>query len=201
MSTERQDKVPEEGRPRRPKPAGESPRADRPSSRASTPSPPVLGNAAAERLGGAPLEPSTRARLERSLGGDLSGVRLHRDPAAQQVTDALDATAVTRGRDIFLGSEAPRSGTAAGDRLVAHETAHVLQQASGTRADGVSAPTDHFEVSAGLAADAAVAGLAPSRPLAAAATIPGTQRQPGRVDRKAAGHGTPTTASGQHPRR
>jgi hypothetical protein len=136
-----------------------------------------LGNAAAERLGGAPLEPSARARLERSLGGDLSGVRLHRDPAAERVADALDATAVTSGRDIFLGSDAPRAGTAAGERLVAHEAAHTLQQASGTRIDGVSAPTDRSEVSAGMAADAAVAGFPVSTDFAAT-PVPSIQRQP-----------------------
>ena len=94
------------------------------------------------------------------------------------MTEALDATAVTSGRDVFLGPDAPQSGTVAGDRLVAHEAAHVLQQSAGTRVDRVSMPTDRSEVSAGLAADAAVAGLAPSSPVAAAATVPGVQRQP-----------------------
>jgi hypothetical protein len=173
-----QDKVPEEGRPRRPKPAEASPRADRPPPKTPTAPPSAIGNAAAERLGGAPLEPSTRARLERSLGGDLSEVRLHRDPAAGRVAEALDATAVTSGRDIFFGPDAPQAGTAAGDRLVAHEAAHALQQAEGMRVERVSTPPDRSEVSAGLAADAAVAGLTPSTPVVAGAAVPEVQRQP-----------------------
>ncbi|TDG29782.1 DUF4157 domain-containing protein, partial [Paracraurococcus ruber] len=80
---------------------------------------------AAARAGEAqPLPPATRAVLEGSLAADLSAVRLHAGPAAQQAAALLQARAMTQGSDIFLGH-----GESAGDlELMGHEVAHVLQQ-------------------------------------------------------------------------
>lgn len=54
--------------------------------------------------------------------------RLHRDPAAAELTAALGAEAVAVGRDVYLGANAPGPGTDAGRRLLAHELTHVVQQ-------------------------------------------------------------------------
>ncbi len=68
------------------------------------------------------------AALQRGLagivGGDLSAVRLHRDWFAVELTDALDARAVTHGDDIFLGRDAPDAMTPAGLGLLVHELVH-----------------------------------------------------------------------------
>lgn len=76
---------------------------------------------------GNPLAPTTRSRLEQSLGADLSRVRVHEDAAANQAAKSLNAKAFTRGSDIWLGP-----GQSADDlRLMGHEAAHVVQQGAG----------------------------------------------------------------------
>ncbi|MFE2857296.1 DUF4157 domain-containing protein [Streptomyces lavendulae] len=79
---------------------------------------------------GAPLDPATRAAMEPRLGWDLSRVRVHTGPAAAASAAALDARAYTAGGHIVLGDGA-RPGSDAGRRLLAHELAHVAQQARG----------------------------------------------------------------------
>jgi len=77
---------------------------------------------------GAPLSPAVRSRIEPSLsGGDLSGVRVHRGPAANDAASSLGARAFTHGNNIWLGP-----GESSSDlRLMAHEATHVAQQSGG----------------------------------------------------------------------
>jgi outer membrane protein OmpA-like peptidoglycan-associated protein len=105
---------------------------------------------------GQPLEPSWRARLQDAFGVDLADVRIHTDAAA----DAVQAIALTRGRDIHLGRKAPPAGTTAGRALLAHEVAHVVQQGQATsaRSGAVGLPGDKFEQAADAAAHAVMAG-------------------------------------------
>uniref|UniRef100_UPI0022EB6069 eCIS core domain-containing protein n=1 Tax=Falsiroseomonas oryzae TaxID=2766473 RepID=UPI0022EB6069 len=84
------------------------------------------------RLGpGTPLPDASRARFERRLGRDLSAVRLHQGPEAASATRGVGARAFALGRDIALGADAPPLSTAAGERLLAHEVAHTLQDDTG----------------------------------------------------------------------
>jgi hypothetical protein len=62
--------------------------------------------------------------------GDLDGVRLHRDAAAADLTEAVGAQAVTVGDHVYLSRHAPAPDSGAGQRLLAHELTHVLQQRS-----------------------------------------------------------------------
>ena len=64
-----------------------------------------------------------------SVGG--SHARVHTDASAARLADAAEAHAFTIGNDIVLAADAPRPGTLAGDALLAHELAHVEQQAIG----------------------------------------------------------------------
>jgi hypothetical protein len=74
--------------------------------------------------GGAPLPADTRADLEARFGYNLGEVRVH---AGSQTAAATGAKAVTSGRHIWLGP-----GRSLSDRtLLAHEVAHVVQQATG----------------------------------------------------------------------
>lgn len=73
---------------------------------------------------GAPLPAGLRIRLEHSLGHDLRSVRVHTSSAAREASDALNAKAFTRGRDVYLGPSASVSDL----RLMAHEATHVVQQ-------------------------------------------------------------------------
>jgi hypothetical protein len=68
---------------------------------------------------------------ERRSGlGDVSRVRVHTDAAAAASARALRADAYTVGDDIVVG-DGYRPGAPAGQRLMAHELAHVAQQRTG----------------------------------------------------------------------
>jgi hypothetical protein len=77
------------------------------------------------------LDPPIQRRLERSLGADLSGVRVHTDNHADKLARAVGAAAFTSGSDIFFRSGAYNPGSSDGLFMLAHEAAHVMQQTSG----------------------------------------------------------------------
>jgi hypothetical protein len=77
---------------------------------------------------GTPLAGTTRAFFEPRLGFDLSGVRVHQDAKAAASARAVDAAAYTVGTDIVFADGRYAPSTSAGQRLLAHELAHVIQQ-------------------------------------------------------------------------
>jgi hypothetical protein len=70
----------------------------------------------------------TRACFEPRFGQDFSDTRVHSGPAAQQSARDLNADAYTVGQDIVFGSGMLAPETQTGQRLLAHELAHVVQQ-------------------------------------------------------------------------
>ncbi|WP_457330242.1 eCIS core domain-containing protein [Rhizobacter sp. P5_C2] len=84
--------------------------------------------ARAAQQGGAPLSPDQRDFFEPRLGHDLGHVRVHTGGSAEAGASAVQARAYTLGRDIVFGSGEYKPGTPAGQRLLAHELVHVLQQ-------------------------------------------------------------------------
>lgn len=80
---------------------------------------------------GVPLPAPARRWFQSHFGHDLGPVRIHSDPVAHDLAVELNARAFTAGRDIYFraGQYAPDS--TAGQRLLAHELAHVIQQAGG----------------------------------------------------------------------
>ncbi|MCB9797254.1 MAG: DUF4157 domain-containing protein [Alphaproteobacteria bacterium] len=117
------------------------------------------------RLAGVPLPEPVRARMERALGADLQGVRLHLDAGAAQAARDLGARAFTEGQDIYFGPGAWAPETAAGLELLAHELTHVVQAQQGrVRAPSgggleVSSPSDPLEREAEAAGRAIAAAL------------------------------------------
>jgi hypothetical protein len=98
-----------------------------------------------------PLPEATRGRMERAFGRDFDDVVVYPDsPEATGATRAL-----TRGREIHFRAGAFAPGTAEGDRLIAHELAHVVQQSAGP---GQSAGRRALESEADRAASALLAG-------------------------------------------
>ena len=81
------------------------------------------------RGSGAPLSDSVRASFEPRLGVDLSGVRVQSGPEAAELAQRLDARAFTVGRDVFFNAGQYQPESAEGRRLLAHELAHVVQEA------------------------------------------------------------------------
>jgi hypothetical protein len=85
--------------------------------------------------GGSPLAPALREQFEPRFGYDFSDVRVHTGPAAAGAAHALGARAFTVGRDVFFGAGEYQPASAQGQRLVAHELTHTIQQApAATRA-------------------------------------------------------------------
>jgi hypothetical protein len=101
---------------------------------------------------GQALDPDTRSFMEPQLGHDFSGVRVHTDATAAESARAVSAKAYTAGSHVVFGAGQHAPGSTAGQRLIAHELTHVVQQATGpvegTKvAEGfsVSHPRDSFE--------------------------------------------------------
>ncbi len=98
-----------------------------------------LGAAPAGQLavdpGGGHLEREAEAAGTRASAGgeggarqDFSRVRVHTGGEAAGEADRLGARAFTVGRDVYFGAGQWAPGTPAGDRLLGHELAHVVQQ-------------------------------------------------------------------------
>lgn len=87
-------------------------------------------HASADRA--SPQRPHHRA-AERAPEGALGDVLLHTDADAARMSDALGASAFTVGRDVYFASSAYRPGSTDGDRLLAHELAHVAAHAHDDR--------------------------------------------------------------------
>jgi hypothetical protein len=81
------------------------------------------------RSPGQPLDSSTRAFFEPRFGYDFSQVRVHTDARAAESVRAVNALAYAVGHDIVLAPRQYARETAAGRHLLAHELAHVVQQA------------------------------------------------------------------------
>lgn len=83
------------------------------------------------------LDASTRALMEPRFSANLDRVRIHAGAQAAQAARAVHAQAYTVGQDIFFaaGRYNPHSGE--GQRLLAHELTHAVQQSGG--AAGLSA--------------------------------------------------------------
>lgn len=80
---------------------------------------------------GRPLEPALRQDMEHRFGHDFSQVRVHTGAEAEQSAREVNANAYTLGQDIVFGAGRFAPGVDDGQRLIAHELAHVVQQSSG----------------------------------------------------------------------
>jgi hypothetical protein len=115
--------------------------------------------------GGSPLDTTTRVQMEQALGTDLSSVRVHTDGAAADSAKSLGAHAYTVGDDVVFGQGKYEPASDTGQRTLAHELTHVVQQRSGpvegTPTGGginLSDPNDRFERAAESNADAIMSG-------------------------------------------
>ena len=117
--------------------------------------------AAAATGSGSALGGEVVARMTSTTGADLAGVRAHTGAASQTAAAAIGARAYTVGQDIHFGAGEYQPGTAGGDRLIAHELVHTIQQGGG---DGgsvqtkleISQPGDAAEVEADSIAELAL---------------------------------------------
>lgn len=126
---------------------------------------------------GAPLPAAHRAGMEAQMRHDFSAVRIHTGVAASASAAAVGAAAYTVGSDIVFGAGRYQPASADGRALLAHELAHVRQQAKRGQAGGdggipLGRPDDALEAEA----EAEAAGGTTAAPRAATGLV--LQRQP-----------------------
>ncbi len=92
--------------------------------------------------------PSSAEAAHRTLGGAASNVRIHTGASADSALAARpDAMAVTLRNDIFVGRNAPSLDSPGGRLLLAHESAHVVQQSKSAPTAPAAAHNDSAELS------------------------------------------------------
>ncbi len=92
---------------------------------------PIPGPATRAALSGStgvPLPPSLSAAMGSALGSNLDAVRVHTGQQAASAAKELHANAFTRGQDIFFGAGRYQPDTTEGQKLLAHELTHTIQQ-------------------------------------------------------------------------
>jgi len=137
---------------------------------------------AASNSAGQPLPSALQGRFEQTLGVDLSTVRVHTGSPSVEANKSISARAYTVGNDIHFDQGQYDPESSAGQRLLAHEVVHTVQQGSHRavqakliQADGVNQKTQ--PASAGTTSGApTTAGTTPGAPATAGAAVasPGT---------------------------
>ncbi len=119
--------------------------------------------------GGERLDATTANAMGARFGEDFGDVRIHQGGAAAESARAVNAQAYTIGNDVVFDSGRFDPGSPAGERTLAHELTHVVQQrqgaVSGSDIGGglaVSDPADRFEREASATADRVLASPAPT---------------------------------------
>jgi Domain of unknown function (DUF4157) len=117
--------------------------------------PDVDATIARTRGAGGGLDAGVRDRFGGHVGDSLSDVRVHTDETADALATSVSARAFTTGSDVYFARGEYRPGSSDGDRLLAHELSHVVQQ-RGAPTSGplvVSQPGEAPEVEADRTAD------------------------------------------------
>ena len=103
-----------------------------PGSPAPSSSNPKASTALVGQLGpGRALPEWVRGHFEARLDADLGDVRIHTGDASHRAAESLHANAFTVGSHVGFRAGRFAPGTAEGQRLLAHEISHVLQQRHG----------------------------------------------------------------------
>jgi Domain of unknown function (DUF4157) len=127
--------------------------------------------------GGEPLHESTRDSMESAFGQSFADVRVHTDERASGSAASVGANAYTVGNDIVFKSGQFDPSSAAGQKTLAHELTHVVQQRSGP-VDGsdapggirLSDPSDRFERAADETASRVMADHTAASPATASSS-------------------------------
>ncbi|WP_343305658.1 DUF4157 domain-containing protein [Chitinophaga niabensis] len=77
---------------------------------------------------GQPMAPDVRENMESRFGQDFSDVRIHNNSRAASMSSSINAQAFTHGPDIYFNQNKYDGGSPVGQRLLAHELTHVVQQ-------------------------------------------------------------------------
>ena len=99
----------------------------------TTASPNLSSRLASSRGSGSPLPADTKTQMEGAMGADFSGVRVHTGSDAADMSQGIHAHAFTHGSDIYFNKGKYDPGSTDGQRLLAHELVHTVQQGGGVR--------------------------------------------------------------------
>jgi len=77
---------------------------------------------------GRPLPDGTRKPFEQALDSNFENVHVHEDAEADRMSRSMRARAFTVGSDIYFRQNAYVPESTSGQRLLAHELTHVIQQ-------------------------------------------------------------------------
>jgi len=134
--------------------------------------------------GGTPLDDATRASMEDRFGEDFGDVRVHTGAKASESAKSVGANAYTVGSDVVFRSGQFDAASPTGQRTLAHELTHVVQQrggpVDGTDAPGgirLSDPGDRFEQAAEQTANAVMSGPTSSLSETVTANATAAQRE------------------------
>jgi hypothetical protein len=81
-----------------------------------------------KRGGGSAIPDIFRSKLEQAIGADFTGVRVHNDSTADMLNRSISARAFTSGQDIFFKQGEYNPSSSEGQKLLAHELTHTVQQ-------------------------------------------------------------------------
>ena len=84
------------------------------------------------RGGGRPLDDAARTSMEGAFDADFSSVRIHEGSSDDSLNRSLNARAFTVGNDVYFANNQFKPSSGDGQRLLAHELAHVVQQGGAT---------------------------------------------------------------------
>jgi hypothetical protein len=160
--------------------SGDDPSVQRKIGDTATPAAGLAAGPVPRGSAGAPLPTAVRAKMEQRFGQNFADVRIHDDPLAQQSASSLNALAYTSGHDIYFAPGQYKPFSEEGERLLAHELTHVIQQRTGqvtsasTKLSSGSS-SDAFELEADRASHAVASGAPVS--LSSSAGAPSLQRQ------------------------
>lgn len=85
-----------------------------------------------QRGRGQSLDIGLQQSMGQAMGADFSGVKVHTDSQSDQLNKSIQAKAFTTGQDVFFRQGAYNPGKSEGQKLLAHELTHVIQQRGGT---------------------------------------------------------------------
>lgn len=121
--------------------------------------PPIVHQVLSEP--GQPLDGSTRGLMESHFGHDFSRVRVHTGDQASASAAAVAARAYAVGPDLVFGEGEWAPNSRRGQRLLAHELTHVVQQ--GTRTTTATLPIGAVDATEEAEAERAEQGIAQGR--------------------------------------
>jgi hypothetical protein len=98
--------------------------------------PGVQSRIEAARGAGAPLPDDVQRAMSIGFGTSFERVRVHADGTADELNRRLGSRAFTIGHDVFFAEDEFNPDRPSGQRLLAHELAHTVQQAGGSETAG-----------------------------------------------------------------